>query len=129
MRRILCVLVFVACACSQNANQLGVGAQCTGDSICETGQVCLTAFKGGYCGIAGCQHDSECPQGSACVTDGDGANYCFLVCATKTDCNAHRTADNEADCTSSLTFLDGTMSRKVCRPPNSGTTLDGSNPG
>jgi hypothetical protein len=125
----LCALVLVACGCSQNANQLGVGAQCTANAACETGQVCLTEFSGGYCGIAGCQHDIDCPQGSACVTGSNGVNYCFLVCANKTDCNAHRSANNEADCNSALTFVEGTMSRKVCRPPSSGTSTDGGTPG
>jgi len=32
--------------------------------------------------------------------------------------------ENESDCTSSLPFVDGTMNRKVCRPPNSGTPTD-----
>jgi hypothetical protein len=71
--------------------------------------------------VAGCLHDVDCPQGSACVTNDDQVNYCFLICVDKTDCNLHRTPDNESSCTSSLTFVDGTMSRKVCRPPNSGT--------
>lgn len=118
--------VFVAfCGCGSNqneANRLGVGADCTTSSQCTPGQVCLTEFKGGYCGVSACLHDTDCPGGSACVTDGQ-SNYCFLVCAQKTDCNLNRTAADESDCTSSLTFLDGTMNRKVCRPPNSGTVL------
>jgi hypothetical protein len=89
----------------------------------EPGQVCLTEFKGGYCGLAGCLHDGDCPQGSACVIDDNQLNYCFLICVDKTDCNLHRSLDNESSCTSSLTFVDGTMSRKVCRPPNSGTGI------
>jgi hypothetical protein len=128
MRRLLYVLFLVACGCGSNenaANQLGVGADCTKNSECVTAAVCLTEFKGGYCGLAGCQHDTDCPGGSACVTDDNGVNYCFLVCAQKTDCNLHRAAADESDCTSSLTFVDGTMSRKVCRPPNSGTTDGG----
>lgn len=125
MRRILFALLVALCGCGSNqnqANRLGVGADCTASSECLAGQVCLTEFKGGYCGVSSCGHDGDCPQGSACVTDGQ-ANYCFLVCAQKTDCNLHRTVDDESDCTSSLTFLDGTMSRKVCRPPNSGTVI------
>lgn len=129
MRRILYAFVLLACGCGSNenaANQKGVGAECNATSECATsGEVCLTEFKGGYCGLAGCAHDTDCPHGSACVTDNQ-TKYCFLVCATKTDCNLHRSGDNEADCTSSLTFVDGAMSRKVCRPPNSGTpTTDG----
>jgi hypothetical protein len=128
MRRMLYVLLLVAggCGSSQNAaNQLGVGAECTKAADCVVEATCLTAFAGGYCGLAGCQHDTDCPQGSACVTDDNGSNYCFLVCSAKTDCNLHRSTANESDCTSALPFVDGAMSRKVCRPPNSGT-MDGS---
>jgi hypothetical protein len=129
MRRLLCAFVLVLTSCSSNANQKGVGADCTATSDCKTsGEVCLTEFKGGYCGLAGCLHDSDCPQGSACVTDNQ-ANYCFLVCATKTDCNVNRSVDSESDCTSSLTFVDGTMNRKVCRPPDSGTVTTDGGPG
>ena len=60
---------------------------------------------------------SDCTTaGSACVTENQ-TNYCFLVCASKTDCNLHREPENEASCTSSVTFVDGTMNRKVCTPP------------
>jgi hypothetical protein len=122
------VAVGAGCSNQNEANRRGVGAECSMSSDCtETGQVCLTEFKGGYCGLSGCVHDADCPQGSACVTDDNQTNYCFLICADKTDCNLHRTTDNESSCTSSLTFVDGTMGRKVCRPPNSGTaTTDGS---
>lgn len=128
MRRILCALVLAACGCGSNnqnaANQAGIGAQCNMTSDCTTsGEVCLTEFNGGYCGLSGCLHDTDCPQGSACVTDGQ-TNDCFLVCATKTDCNLHRSTANEADCTSSLPLVDGAMNRKVCRPPNSGRPTD-----
>jgi hypothetical protein len=121
----LVVFFAVAIGCSSGpneANRRGVGADCSATVHCsETGQVCLTEFNGGYCGISGCHHDTDCPQGSACVTDDNQTNYCFLVCAAKTDCNLNRTAADESDCTSSLTFVDGTMNRKVCRPPLSGT--------
>jgi hypothetical protein len=127
MKRIMCALVFVVWGCGSNqnaANQAGIGAQCTMTADCTTtGEICLTEFAGGYCGLSGCVHDTDCPQGSACVTDGQ-TNYCFLVCAAKTDCNLHRSAADESDCTSALTFVDGTMNRKVCRPPNSGTPTD-----
>jgi hypothetical protein len=124
MRRILCALVVVICGCGDRneAIRRGVGAECGATSDCtESGQVCLAEFKGGYCGVSGCLHDTDCPQGSACVTDDGQVNYCFLICADKPECNPHRTLDNESSCTSSLTFIDGTMNRKVCRPPNSGT--------
>jgi hypothetical protein len=132
--RMLWALFLLTCGCGsgQNeANRRGVGAECAMTSDCsEAGQVCLTQFKGGYCGVSSCTHDTSCPQGSACVTDDQQTNYCFLVCNTKTDCNLHRSAADESDCTSSLTFIDGAMNRKVCRPPNSGTaTTDGGGAG
>ena len=77
--------------------------------------------QGRLCGISGCSHDTDCPQGAACVTDDNQTNYCFLICADKPDCNANRSLENESSCTSSLAFVDGAKSRKVCRPPNSGT--------
>ena len=134
MGRILCVLVVVVCGVfgcgggTSEAIRRGVGAECNANLVCEEAdQVCLTEFKGGYCGRSACLHDVDCPQGSACVTDDGQVNYCFLICVDKPECNVHRTLDNESSCTSSLTFVDGTMGRKVCRPPLSGTaTVDAS---
>lgn len=106
--------------CSKNADDLGVGAQCTMTSDCDTSlsEVCLTQFKGGYCGLEGCLHDTDCPTDSACVMDADGSNYCFRTCATKADCNANRGSDDESDCTSSITFVDGGSGLKACVPPS-----------
>jgi hypothetical protein len=128
------LVVIAACGCGSSnqseANRRGVGAACSTSTDCtETGQTCLTAFKGGYCGVSGCTHDTDCPQGSACVTADDQTNYCFLICTTKTDCNLHRTADVESNCESSLTFIDGTMNRKVCVPPSAGSTTGDGGPG
>src|SRR5690349_21455176 len=81
--RMLCAFFFVTCGCGSGqseANRRGVGAECAMTSDCtESGQVCLTQFKGGYCGVSGCTHDTNCPQGSACVTDDNQINYCFLI--------------------------------------------------
>jgi hypothetical protein len=116
-------LLLLGCGGSTSeAIRRGVGSACSASMTCtETGQVCLTQFAGGYCGVSACLHDSDCPQGSACVTDDDQVNYCFLVCADKPECNVRRSVDNESNCTSSLTFVDGALGRKVCRPPLSGT--------
>jgi hypothetical protein len=109
--------VFCLAACGSNADSLGVGAQCAMTSDCDTSahEVCLTQFKGGYCGLEGCTHDTA--TDSACVSHTDGNNYCFRTCDTKTDCNANRDPANEANCSSSATFVDGTMNRKACVPP------------
>lgn len=121
VRRLCVVALAFICGCGGGGSEAvrrGVGAECLRDTDCtENGQRCLTGFKGGYCGISPCAHDTDCPQGSACVTEDDGSNYCFLVCADKVECNPHRSVENEASCNSSLTFVDGTMGRKVCRPP------------
>jgi hypothetical protein len=100
------------------AQRRGVGSACTVDKDCtETGQVCL-AFKGGYCGLADCQNDAACPAGSACVVHTDGRNYCFLICTDKPQCNLHRSVDVEANCSSSVTFVNSTMNAKACVPPS-----------
>jgi hypothetical protein len=105
--------------CGSDADALGVGAECASNSDCDTegGQSCL-GFKGGYCGLAGCTGDGDCPESSACITHDDGRNYCFRTCANKPDCNANRSVDNEANCVSSVTWVDGDMGRKACNPPS-----------
>lgn len=114
------VVMMFAFACSDDADDLGVGAQCASNDECdmETNQTCL-GFKGGYCGLQGCLHDTDCPDKSACIMHDDGINYCFRICVDKPDCNANRDLDNEANCSSSATFVDGTNGRKACVPPSS----------
>jgi hypothetical protein len=127
MRTIFCCLllaVFPACDDDDEteADRLGVGAQCTASEECdqeEVEQQCL-AFKGGYCGISGCTGDVDCPEAAACIAHTDGINYCFRICVDKPDCNANRDVDNEANCASNVTFVDGTMGRKACVPPSAG---------
>lgn len=100
------------------AQRRGVGAACTKDADCtEIGQTCL-AFKGGYCGLANCVNDAGCPSGSACVAHTDGKNYCFLICTDKASCNIYRSVDVEANCSSSVAFIDATLNRKACVPPS-----------
>jgi hypothetical protein len=124
------VVVVVLCSCgggTSEAIRRGVGSECNPDAACsEADQQCLTQFAGGYCGRTGCLHDEDCPGGSACVTEDDQMNYCFLICVDKPDCNINRSLANESSCVSSLTFVDGTNGRKVCRPPLSGTNADAS---
>lgn len=102
------------------AQRHGVGAACTADADCFVGDtklVCLP-FKGGYCGLEGCQSSAECPAGSGCVTHDDGQNYCFLLCAEKPECNGTRPVDVEANCSSKITFADGSKDSKACVPPS-----------
>ena len=120
MRTLALVLLLAACGDdSTAADRLGIGAQCTESNECDTesGQSCL-AFKGGYCGLADCVHDTDCPDASACIAHTDGTNYCFRTCVDKGECNVNRDVDNEANCSSSVTFVDGTMGRKACVPPS-----------
>lgn len=123
---VLAVLGALAVGCGDDgveADRLGVGAQCVDDMDCLEGQRCLTQFKGGYCGLTPCAADADCPMGSACIMySGDGMNYCFRVCADKPECNRNRDLENEANCSSSETFVEGDMGRKACIPP-SGSTI------
>jgi hypothetical protein len=127
MGRTLCALIVLVALANcgggtSEAIKRGVGAECSASLACtETNQVCLPEFAGGYCGVSACMRDSDCPAGSACVTDDNQTNYCFLICADKPECNVRRSVANESNCTSSLSFVDGAMGRKVCRPPLSGT--------
>ena len=111
------------------ADLLGVGAACAEDAACPTiaresedGEdfvlVCLSQFKGGYCGLQGCTSHAECPEASACVSMDDGNNYCFRQCLDKPECNENRDADEEANCSSSVTFVEPDTPGKACVPPS-----------
>ena len=124
-------LTLVACGDDNNndADSLGVGAECVADTDCfqpfnDAGlaQQCLKQFKGGYCGIQNCQVNADCPQQSACVHHTDGHNYCFRTCADKLECNVNRTPDNESNCSANIEFTDGTKAQngKACVPPSAG---------
>lgn len=118
---LLCsLLLCAACGDNEEADELGVGAECTATDDCnvDLDQECL-AFKGGYCGIADCAGDVDCPEFSACIAHTDGTNYCFRTCAEKLECNENRSADNESNCSSSVDFVDGAQGRKACVPPSS----------
>ena len=109
---------------STEADRLGVGAQCTEAADCPTETTfeleCLTAFTGGYCGLAGCDGDADCPEGSACVTHDDLENYCFRICVDKSECNLNRSPENESNCSSNIYFVDPQAGLKACVPPSSG---------
>ena len=117
---LLASLLVAACGGGDNADTLGVGAQCTMNDDCnqdDGAQTCLP-FKGGYCGLMGCLHDTDCPSDSSCVMHTDGVNYCFRTCTDKTQCNANRDAVNESNCSSSVTFVDSNPNIKACVPPS-----------
>jgi hypothetical protein len=119
----LCLVALVATlsACGSDADDLGVGAQCTMNDDCnqdDGAQTCLP-FKGGYCGLQGCTADADCPEASACVHHTDNVNYCFRICVDKPDCNSNRDAENESNCSSSVDFVEGKTGVKACVPPSS----------
>ena len=100
------------------ADELGVGAECSATGDCLEGQSCLTQFKGGYCGMTGCTSSDDCPASSGCVTHTDSQNYCFRICADKDECNANRSVEVESNCSSNVTFASGKKEGKACVPPS-----------
>ena len=112
------------------ADMAGVGAACDNDMACEAYQeaedtggaelVCLSQFAGGYCGLSDCTQDADCPDGSACVAHSDGVNYCFRSCVDKAECNAHRPAEFESNCSANISYVESDTSGKACVPPSSG---------
>jgi hypothetical protein len=116
---LLLLLGVSACSGDNEADERGIGAQCTKTEDCDVDllQSCLP-FKGGYCGELGCTKDADCVESAACIKHTDGMNYCFRTCADKPDCNANRDVENESNCSSSVDFVEGAMGRKACVPPS-----------
>lgn len=113
------------------ADRLGVASICTDDMVCASVEardggavqlVCLTDFKGGYCGLPGCSSTADCPRGASCVLHTDSQTYCFRECVDKPECNRNRSPELEANCSSSFDFNDPAddSGQKACLPPSSG---------
>ena len=122
---VLACALTTACSDENEADRLGVGAECTVMDDCyqadgEIPQDCLRQFAGGYCGVVGCASNDDCPEASACVAHTDGQNYCFRTCLDKSECNVNRSVDNESNCSANIVFTDGAMGFKACVPPSSG---------
>ncbi len=107
-----------------DADRVGVGAECRADDDCPQPEpdagpalVCLTQFKGGYCGLEDCADDEDCPEGAACVAHTDGTNYCFRLCVDKPECNRNRSPDQESNCSSNIEYVDEDRG-KACVPPS-----------
>jgi hypothetical protein len=110
-------LALAVVGCGNDADRERIGAACTANGQCENEKLtCLTQFKGGYCGASGCTANADCPEGSICVALG-GTNYCFRTCTEKAECNRHRSVENEANCSSSITRVEA-GSQKACIPPS-----------
>lgn len=118
MRFAFALALLIGCGGDDDADDFGIGAECAVNDDCDVdmGQSCL-GFKGGYCGLEGCAAHDECPENSACVTHDDGLNYCFRICGDKADCNANRSVENEANCSSSVDFVEP-IAAKACVPPS-----------
>jgi hypothetical protein len=115
----------------READRYGIAATCKSDDDCasvvidgkETQLACLTQFDAGYCAIQGCESKADCADGAVCVAHDDGTNYCFRECKNKTECNANRPVDSEANCSSSFDYAskdDEATDLKACIPPSSG---------
>jgi hypothetical protein len=79
----LCALVAsgaFSCGDGNESDRVGIARDCSKNADCpkvgEFQLTCLTIFKGGYCGLAGCVRDADCPLGAARIAEG-GTNYCF----------------------------------------------------
>lgn len=107
------------------ADRVGIAAECAVDEDCDAEPdaglrlSCLPQFKGGYCGSTPCSDHADCPAGGLCVNH-EGTNYCFRACDDKAECNRNRSADNEANCSSSVDLVGETERKKACVPPSSG---------
>ena len=114
-------IMFTSGCGDDKSDSLGIAAECTAATDCNQDVspplVCLTHFKGGYCGLSGCTGDADCPSDARCVTHTDAQNYCFRTCVDKSECNANRTTDNEANCSSNITLVGG-GNAKACVPPS-----------
>ena len=122
--------LWALCACGDDeddlnaSDRLGVGAECASNDDClregdgGINLACLPQFKGGYCGLEGCNGNEDCPERSACVAHDDGRRYCFRSCADKPECNLNRSPDNEANCSSSVDYVDEDTPGKSCVPPS-----------
>ena len=119
MRNVCFALLFAVGCGGSDADSLGIGAECAVNDDCnvDDDQVCLN-FKGGYCGRQNCAGDVDCPADSACVAHTDGVNYCFRLCVDKVECNENRSVDNEANCSSNITYVDPGTHGKACVPPS-----------
>lgn len=121
---------FLSCSDDKSgteADRVGIAGECSASEDCAQdvdSLQCLTGFKGGYCGLAGCTENANCPIGSVCVLE-NGSSFCFRTCADKNECNPNRSAANEANCSGSFDLMkaDDQMPvglAKVCIPPSAG---------
>jgi hypothetical protein len=118
MKRLIPVLLFAFAlsSCGNDADSVGIGALCTSSADCSEEMTCLQQFRGGACGKSGCSNHADCPEPGLCVLV-DGEAICLRSCQTKSECNANRSAEHEANCSSSLDLIEESSS-KACIPPS-----------
>lgn len=125
------ILSALGCSGGNEADRIGIASECGNDDDCPLVKIasedvhlmCLTQFTAGYCAIEGCQRASDCPEGATCVAHDDGKEYCFRECSNKSECNANRSPDGEANCSANFDFKDPgdeVSGLKACIPPSSG---------
>jgi hypothetical protein len=123
-------LLVLGCDNQVEADKLGVGSECARDTDCPEVKIdgqdvqlaCLTQFEAGYCAIEGCEESADCPEGATCVAHDDGESYCFRQCQNKSECNANRSPDSEANCSANFDYEvpEEDEGLKACIPPSSG---------
>jgi len=120
--------LLLACGGS-DADSVGIASVCQEDEDCPEVDIngeptqlqCITDFKGGYCSIPDCDSAADCPDGATCVLHTDQQTYCFRECEEKTECNANRPEEDEANCSASFDYADpeDDTGSKACIPPSS----------
>ena len=102
------------------AQRRGVGAACDDTHECtETGQACLTQFKGGYCGVAKL-HDGRDLSAGLRVRHARRRDELLLPGLQREGgLNRSRAVDVEANCSSTAVLVEDPKDRKVCSPPSS----------
>lgn len=118
------------------ADDVGIASECEIDDDCPEVKIagmggaggkvqltCLTQFDAGYCAIEDCESAADCPEGSTCVAHDDNKTYCFRECLEKSECNANRSSESEANCSANYEYADDADDdgAKACIPPSSGT--------
>lgn len=129
---LLTSLLAIACGDDEQtveADRVGIGGTCQTDQHCtdRVGNAaegydlrCITSFAGGYCGIDRCGSSDDCPSGSGCARHDDGQAYCFRFCEDDAVCNADRTSEVAATCSSNVGFNgpeEAETNPSACIPP------------
>jgi hypothetical protein len=94
----------------------GIGADCGDANDCSSDLECLSAFRGGYCGLSGCLVNDDCPDDALCVVASNGENHCYKPCSTASDCSFCRRDGLLGACTADVSFAEDGTTGSVCVP-------------